>query len=413
MKIKNKHKGDVFENYCYKVIARLIESGDLALIKSRTVINKKHKIESKFKNSSKIEFDLVIDAYNNDKLLNKIFQICIECKDWNKKIPKKELANFINNLDQVSAHKGIFISSNGFQKGAYELAEQKNIMLIKTNLVDNGEYAVLLHNEERTNANAITNKICSAIKNAFIDYNKLNLKKLRKKDIEQIAYESYLSTRYKDPKINNFDRTYVSYIMSIFEEKYKIKFITNKSISKKGLGKVYGLTNFKKNEIHIDKSIVNTNKFSFVLGHEIGHFILHKDLYAYKTIFYDLEDSIYNCLTNKHEFKNAKNWIEWQANRFAVELFLPKDELIYEFRKYRTENFGKRFAEYIYLDSQSCNIKDYHNTLIHLSNHFCISKTVIRYRLKEFDLLKEGRSSYYRSQNRMSNLIQSFHSNMK
>ena len=362
MKIKNKQKGDEFENYCYKVIARLIESGGLGLIKSRTVINKKQKIESKFKNSSKIEFDLVLDDYNNDNLLNKVFQICIECKDWNKKIPKKERSNFINNLYQVSAHKGIFISSNGFQKGAYELAEQKNIMLIKTNLVDNGEYDVLLPNQERTKANEVVHKICSAIKNAFIDYNELNLKKLRKEDIKKIAYEFFLSTRYKDPQINNFDRTYVSYIMRIFEQNYKIKFVTNKSISKKGLGKIYGLTNIKKNKIYIDKSIVNTNKFSFVLGHEIGHFILHKDLYAYKTIFYDLEDSIYNCLTNTHEFKNAKNWIEWQANRFAVELFLPKDEFIYEFRKYRTENFGIRYAKYIYLDNQPCNIADYNKT---------------------------------------------------
>jgi Zn-dependent peptidase ImmA (M78 family) len=85
--------------------------------------------------------------------------------------------------------------------------------------------------------------------------------------------------------------------------------------------------------IIIDNQYYYENRFQnrtrFTLAHEIGHYVLHKD--------------IYSCLS----FSSAKEWIEfkinspekeynnfeWQANEFAGRLLVPYEELINEFKR--------------------------------------------------------------------------------
>ena len=53
----------------------------------------------------------------------------IECKDHKDAVERKEIASFSVTIEQVKAHKGTFVSAAGFQAGARQLAEEKNIDL--------------------------------------------------------------------------------------------------------------------------------------------------------------------------------------------------------------------------------------------------------------------------------------------
>ena len=57
------------------------------------------------------------------------YLVIIECKDLKGKVPIKEIEAFRTKMEDVRAHKGIMVSSKGFQKGAIEAAKGFNIDL--------------------------------------------------------------------------------------------------------------------------------------------------------------------------------------------------------------------------------------------------------------------------------------------
>ena len=83
---------------------------------------------------------------------------------------------------------------------------------------------------------------------------------------------------------------------------------------------------------------------------------------------------------------NDRNWIEWQANKFSIALFLPKILFIRHLISFR-RNMGISRPTHIYLDSQSINQQDYYTTLEYLSKYFGISKTTVKFRIEEFELI--------------------------
>lgn len=83
------------------------------------------------------------------------------------------------------------------------------------------------------------------------------------------------------------------------------------------------------------------NRLRFSLGHEIGHFALHKTIYSYlgiKTIedFYRFIDQIP---------KKQYDYLETQANNFASYLLVPREKLLKEKNKllesYKEIDFSK------------------------------------------------------------------------
>lgn len=51
----------------------------------------------------------------------------VECKLWEKPVPKKEVGNLKAIVDAVGADRGLLMSESGFQSGAIRMAKQKNI----------------------------------------------------------------------------------------------------------------------------------------------------------------------------------------------------------------------------------------------------------------------------------------------
>jgi len=53
-----------------------------------------------------------------------------ECKRWSVKVPQAEVQAFLSIVANAGAHVGLFISANGFQSGAYEVAKLTNVHLL-------------------------------------------------------------------------------------------------------------------------------------------------------------------------------------------------------------------------------------------------------------------------------------------
>jgi hypothetical protein len=53
----------------------------------------------------------------------------VECKHWNRRVPKERVATLKAIVDGVGADRGLLMSETGFQSGAVQTAKQKNITL--------------------------------------------------------------------------------------------------------------------------------------------------------------------------------------------------------------------------------------------------------------------------------------------
>jgi len=59
--------------------------------------------------------------------------IFVECKCYSRKVGVDELLEFVGRLRDTGAHKGILVTTNGFQRGAIEVAKANNVALVVAN----------------------------------------------------------------------------------------------------------------------------------------------------------------------------------------------------------------------------------------------------------------------------------------
>jgi hypothetical protein len=70
-----------------------------------------------------------VDVYAENIIDSPSSIIIAECKNWSTNIPKSVVHSFRTIINDFGANYGIIISKNGFQKGAYEAANNSNIQL--------------------------------------------------------------------------------------------------------------------------------------------------------------------------------------------------------------------------------------------------------------------------------------------
>jgi len=116
----------------------------------------------------------------------------------------------------------------------------------------------------------------------------------------------------------------------------------------------------------------NWSRFS--LAHELGHFVLHKDIYAnlpisspdeWKEFSKEIPEKIYSDF-------------EWQANEFAGRLLVPRSQLIKEIERVYKEIEVKEILYYLENDSDAVLWR----ISPALCKPFCISEDVIEKRVK-------------------------------
>lgn len=368
----------------FKWIKSAIQDGQFGIISNDVRIYSKKGYYS-HKRKSEIIFDIAIEIWLENA--KNYFQLwIIECKNYSSKnIPIDDIEEFIDKVGQVTGKnvKAIMISASSFSQSVKNRAESDGVMLIEAREDD---YNILLHRKgESEDTEKEKEKII--IFNLIRDALGLNKASgINRLSAEEIEYEALsVLKKYNKARVPIEIPRFIRFL----EEKYEIKISLNNNLISSDGSRLFGHCDVRNRIISIDKSIVGTSRFPFVLGHELGHIALHSNVRINQDYYQNFQDSHYNSFADKHLLVNAKQWIEWQANQFSVALFLPKHLLVPEFINFR-KGLGIRNSRHIYLDDQNINQRDFIRTISHLSKNFSISKTCVKYRLYELNLLTDA-----------------------
>ncbi|MBX9939061.1 MAG: restriction endonuclease [Candidatus Obscuribacterales bacterium] len=81
-----------------------------------------------------------IDVYWEFELAGNVFRVCIQAKDWKRKVTMEQVLAFRGVLNDIAGQpKGIMIASNGFQSGALDHAQTHGIELLVLDAADQEE----------------------------------------------------------------------------------------------------------------------------------------------------------------------------------------------------------------------------------------------------------------------------------
>ncbi len=238
-------------------------------------------------------------------------------------------------------------------------------------------------------------------------YDKSGVPILSRKNLDNIAL-SFLAKHDFDC-LDLPQATPLASICDTLSKKNNLKFIFNRDLSYTQEGyKTYGRFNATKNIIYVDKSIQwNDPRFTFVLAHEIAHFILHRKIkpkVLTDTADFEISDTKRHLIINRLDKNNPRNWIEWQANKFASSMLLPTSTVPTAVTSIQ-KNIGiNRGIGSIYLDHQASNVKHFIEVQNYLSKLYETPKITVKIRLAELKILTEVNKGKCHSSNEMTHI---------
>ncbi len=395
--------GDDFEDISFAIIERAIRNNELGLIPKFCKVFRKKGYYS-FRRKKKITFDLAVEV-TPPKANNPTLLYLIECKNYSHPVPVDDISVFADYISQIEGYatKGIFITNNKLQSGALETLKSYGMMLIE---VDDMSYNIVLHKTDKlknqgTKDSELDNKIKETIENALLPKKVEGLKRFSAAQIQNIANNF----------LDKFDREILANALCLDLDKlvpylnntYKIT-VEHVYLEDNQGRTLLGYFNSEDNKILIDNSVVGTERYAFTLAHEIGHFVLHRNLKMNQVVYNNFKDSQHNVFTQQYEIKNDKNWIEWQANCFAANLLMPHISIVARLIEIQNKIGVSRNQGTIYVDQQIDNRKDFYTYIDQLSEHFKTSKQSLQNRLESLGILKypkDIQTNYHEEQERI------------
>lgn len=146
------------------------------------------------------------------------------------------------------------------------------------------------------------------------------------------------------------------------------------------LNNLIGKIEFDPLKIYVSANLIeNKNRWRFTLAHEIGHLILHSELF--KGLIDEKSDTERNSSLLNPDTKR----VELQANIFASHLLLPNKTLLFFVNQYFIEIRNRKGK--LYLDSKPYNRELVYTLLQRVSLTCNVSVDVVRIRLIQLDLL--------------------------
>lgn len=394
--------GDDFELKSLEIIKKAIEEGQLGHTgKYAKIYTKSDKGYYSEKRKKEIYFDLTIEIWPPNANRYVLIYI-IECKNYENRVPVSDLEEFHNKIQQVSGVnvKGIFITNSPLQEGAYNYAESIGMMVIQGESSE--KYNIILHKSSQKLDNGILPLMNQTINNSLINENFLILERSIDKKIIDIFQEndstktSYNIDKLSKINIENIANNVLNKInpdILIKRQALKLTMFRNYITEIEKLSVIeyddytntIGWCDINKKEIGINKSIAKTKRELFTLAHEYGHYILHKKLSIGQNEYNQFPDPEYNFRKGKYELTNPRNWIEWQANYFAISLILPKELFLY--RLWKVQDYLKISRGKIYIDDSIYTINTFNLLVKRLIYYYDISKNTITNRFNEMNLV--------------------------
>ena len=372
-------KWDSFELRTLEKIKEKVDDGSLWIYNVYAKILWKPKYISRNRGNKKVTFDLSIEIY--PKWSTEFNQLwIIECKNYKNLVPVWKIEEFKTKIDWIPlASKWALITNNWFQEWVYDIAKSYWIMLASLN--ESNEMNIELMKKRINSNNGLDSKIREIISSSLFEANIEWLKKYRKIDFAPIAKKVRSELGYTEEDIIGSD---IKWMIKRIKKTYGLNTILEQ---KDDNTKWY--INIKNKTIYLNHTF-NERSILFTLCHELGHFILHKDIKINKSLYNSFVDPEHNLENNKLIFNNPKHWIERQANRFAVELCMEERIFKVFFLYYRNEVLNIWNYSYIWRDKKWLyKNRDYFMTIEYLSLIFHTSQESIVLRIEELWLFKD------------------------
>jgi Zn-dependent peptidase ImmA (M78 family) len=210
-------------------------------------------------------------------------------------------------------------------------------------------------------------------------------------DVERIA--EYFLARVAPATLSAPQFTPLSSIVDRVRRSGKCTFSFDEDLGSTSEGYKYlGYYSIRRRHIAIDISLIDDDvRFPFTLAHELGHFFLHGKVKpeALRADSDDgLRDSTRDLTTHRIEASNPRSLMEWQANRFAAAILIPRatvrDALI-EHQQSRSIN---RNLGIVWADRQPKSGMEMRLAVQQLAAVYRVSNSVVRYRLRDLSILQ-------------------------
>lgn len=421
-------KGNSFEDKVFDIFETQLRDGSFYLKKEFCKVFKKKGYFSKDREKD-IIFDVSIEVTIPGQSRYSLLFL-IECKNYNHSVPVDDLEEFFSKIQQVSGAniKGILVSTNAFQSGAFKYATSKGIGLLRYFDKDKIEWTLPRSPFSMAQSNWDAEEFDTRQALSDEDYQS------RVFDLYGYVNETYTvsSRKYFDSLMNSGEKTEDIYWLGKFEQKSPepqilvpyldadiIEKVANailidanyyrgpvslESISTL-LRERFGLTiepfaklrpgilgdiSFSTNVIRLDSSqALSPQMTRFTLSHEIGHLLLEHGRYIlHEACHLDDIDFEVSAVLGLKDISR----MEWQANFFASCLLLPKEQFISEFLDLaRLYDLNDRGHGFIYLDEQRCNIEIFQRVTTKLMKAFDVSRSVVQIRLTKLGFLNDVR----------------------
>lgn len=214
---------------------------------------------------------------------------------------------------------------------------------------------------------------------------------LSRTEIEERA-EKFLDF-FDDRCLKEPSLTPLAVISTQLQEKYGVKFVFGQDLGMSSEGYKYqGRFHIPTTTIYVDSSLEYSGpRFNYTLAHEIGHFVLHRKIspLILKNDKNEINDTGRDLILDQVQSDNPRTWLEWQANKFASSLLLPRKTVPMAVINKQMELGINRQLGTVYLDRQKNNYVDFKEIMDELVLIYQTSKSAIRIRLRELNILVE------------------------
>lgn len=427
-------KGDAFEDEVYNLLKNYINSGNFWLNPKFCKFYRKKKYYSK-KRDGYIIVDISIECFLDGK--DDYSQlIVIECKDYKSKIPVDDIEEFESKLHQISGVniKGIFASRTPFQSGAFNVAKNIGMALIRVLPEDKIDWvlqrnpvsskpAERIKEDRATSEYALKNEdFIGKSQNIFCYYNNYTSSLIDilnhfvfgdKRPFHKTIPDKYKIIRSKSLSYLSLDEidsrglqlalaakagtkgaVDLLKIVSHLKEKDGLNFDLFHEL---GTDEIYasalGSMDAKNNIIKISNSLeYNSPGWRFTLAHEIGHYIFHHEFMLKNKIDEHIDTDDNYSIVEFSMTSNLFRRLEWQANMFANSLLMPRSDVFCSIASLVVQLDIRNFnSGIIYVDNQQCNLHNYNYIVSKLKKEFHVSATIVEIRLKQLRILNDKR----------------------
>lgn len=382
---------------------------------------------------NEIVFDISIEIYLPEAEEYSVL-VVIECKNYEHRVPVDDIEEFFAKLQQISGAniKGVVAATGAFQKGARDYARSKGIAFLR--YFDRRNYKWELRRSPSAAASSIhaedlftidralsdpdfvstffdlfaqspyrpTSSLWELMEDILVDSgmdrekiaqieNSRNRQStivpfIEKDTIEAAALDVHAAVTYVDGEVR------LDLVCDNERRRSGLRVVNAHTKARPSGIEVLGCITFDPLEISLfEQAEPNRGRERFTLAHELGHYFLGHG--AYMTGEF-CEESDLVTQTNQAVLASDVRRMEWQANYFASCFLMPRQNIYIDARdllqglQLKDRGFGA-----LYVDNQSCNLKNYVLVTGVLMNKYVVSRTAITHRLEELGLLVDGRAS--------------------